>query len=277
MNIFNKFSILNAQLNKNYTTGLIPTMGALHKGHTSLIEKALKENGQVIVSIFVNPTQFNNFEDLKKYPRTFDKDIKLIKDISTKINVYSPKPKDLYNNKIQASIYKFDGLDSVMEGIYRPNHFQGVATIVERLLWAFLPNNAYFGEKDFQQIQIIKSLVGQKKIPTKIISCPIIREKNGLAYSSRNTFLTKEQRNTCSLIFEQLNLAKKLLRNNSPEQIMKTIEKNFKKISNLDLEYFDIRDEKNLSIVNKKTNKKIRAFIAAKIGKIRLIDNLSLY
>ena len=277
MNIFRQHTNLNAFIDKNSTIGIVPTMGALHGGHASLIERALTENDQVIVTIFVNPTQFENYNDLKKYPKNLESDLKVIKEISKKIIIYTPESNDLYSKAVKSLSYNFDNIESVMEGYVRPGHFQGVATIVEKLLTIFLPTNAYFGEKDFQQLQVIKSLVNQKSLLSNIIGCSTLRDKNGLALSSRNKFLTDDEIKSASFIFEQLKIAKSLWRTEDPNSIKQKIRNSFTNNHNFKLDYFDIRFEDNLLNAEKNSGKKVRAFIAVKFGEIRLIDNLALY
>ena len=277
MNIFRQHTNLNAFIDKNSTTGIVPTMGALHRGHASLIEKALTENDQVIVTIFVNPTQFESSNDLKKYPKNLESDLKVIKNISKKIIIYTPESNDLYSEAIKSSSYKFDDIESVMEGKFRLGHFQGVATIVEKLLTIFLPTNAYFGEKDFQQLQIIRSLVDQKNLSSNIIGCSTLRDKNGLALSSRNSLLNDKEIKSASFIFEQLKIAKSLWGMENSKSIKQKIQNSFLNNHNFKLDYFDIRFEDNLLNAEKNYGKKVRAFIAVKFGKIRLIDNLALY
>ena len=277
MNIFRQHTNLNAFIDKNSTTGIVPTMGALHRGHASLIERALTENDQVIVTIFVNPTQFESSNDLKKYPKNLESDLKVIKNISKKIIIYAPESNDLYSEAIKSSSYKFDDIESVMEGKFRLGHFQGVATIVEKLLTIFLPTNAYFGEKDFQQLQIIRSLVDQKNLSSNIIGCSTLRDKNGLALSSRNSLLNDKEIKSASFIFEQLKIAKSLWGMENSKSIKQKIQNSFLNNRNFKLDYFDIRFEDNLLNAEKNCGKKVRAFIAVKFGKIRLIDNLALY
>ena len=276
MNVFNKALHLNSIINKKLSIGLVPTMGSLHKGHLSLITKALVENDQVIVTIFVNPTQFDSSEDIENYPRNLHRDISMINSISSKILIYTPQSSDIFDSLVKSSSYDFGKLEKIMEGKHRPGHFQGVATVVEKLLSLFKPTKAYFGEKDFQQLLIIKSLVSQKKILTSIIGCSILRDTCGLALSSRNQLLTNDEFKNASFIFEQLTLAKSLWNKNSISDIIKTIEKSFIKNKYFKLHYFDIRFNNNLQKVEYKSEKKARAFIAAKIGKVRLIDNLLL-
>tara|TARA_B100000530_G_scaffold86996_1_gene52913 strand:+ start:4225 stop:5064 length:840 start_codon:yes stop_codon:yes gene_type:complete len=276
MNVFNKALHLNSIINKKLSIGLVPTMGSLHKGHLSLIKKALVENDQVIVTIFVNPTQFDSSEDIENYPRNLHRDIRMINSISSKILIYTPQSSEIFDSLVKSSSYDFGKLEKIMEGKHRPGHFQGVATVVEKLLSLFKPTKAYFGEKDFQQLLIIKSLVSQKKILTSIIGCSILRDTCGLALSSRNQLLTNDEFKNASFMFEQLTLAKSLWNKNSISDIIKTIEKSFIKNKYFKLHYFDIRFNNNLQKVEYKSEKKARAFIAAKIGKVRLIDNLLL-
>lgn len=259
------------------TVGLVPTMGALHQGHLSLIKKAQAENDIVIVSIFVNPTQFNNKEDLEKYPKTLTNDLQLIKTVSDKIVVYNPSIEEIYANKVEAELYDFKGLDTVMEGEFRDNHFNGVGTIVEELLTSVKPNKAYFGEKDFQQLQIIKKLVQIKKIPVQIIGCPIIREQSGLAMSSRNERLSKELREEASFIYQTLLEAQTKFGTKSALEVSNWVKDLFKKNKKLKLEYFQIADIDTLKPVKRRIkNKKYRAFIAVFADDIRLIDNIAL-
>ena len=191
--------------------GMVPTMGALHLGHASLVEKAISENDLTVVSIFVNPTQFNNQEDLLKYPSTFEKDSQLLKSISKDIIIFAPSVSEMYSDHVASKKYDFQGLDKVMEGAFREGHFDGVGTIVESLLLTASPDRAYFGEKDFQQLQIIKKLVRLQNIPVAIIGCPILRESNGLAMSSRNERLSKELRKEAGFIYETLQYRFKLI------------------------------------------------------------------
>ena len=192
----------------NKSIGLVPTMGALHQGHISLVNKALAENDVVICSIYVNPTQFNNADDLNKYPRTLEHDLALLKKVNCTA-VFNPETSDLYPNGVNADDFNFGSLVTVMEGKFRPGHFKGMATVVKRLLLACTPDRAYFGEKDFQQLIVIRELVRQEKLPVQIIGCPIARELDGLAMSSRNIRLNVQQRHAAPVIFESLNELKK--------------------------------------------------------------------
>jgi pantoate--beta-alanine ligase len=257
--------------------GFVPTMGALHEGHLSLMKKSLEENDITVVSIFVNPTQFNNADDLKKYPRTFESDLNKIENLSENIVVYHPDENDIYDNKINSNKFKFGQIANEMEGKFRPGHFDGVGTIVEKLFYAVLPTNAYFGEKDFQQLQIIKKLVKIKKIPINIVPCEIFREKNGLAMSSRNERLSKDERYQAAIIYKTLIQAKEKFGIKSANEVGEWVKKQFDKQNLFTLEYFEIADEENLKSIKRKVkNKKHRAFIAVFVNNIRLIDNISL-
>jgi pantoate--beta-alanine ligase len=272
---------LQAQLSiifsKSKSVGLVPTMGALHQGHIDLIKKAFKENDEVVVSIFVNPTQFNNREDLSKYPKNLTKDIALIAKVSDKIIVYAPSVEEIYHNKVEAEKFNFNGLDMVMEGEFRAGHFDGVGTIVEALLRSIKPNKAYFGEKDYQQLQIVKKLVKNKQIPVEIIGCPIVREKNGLAMSSRNERLSNEVRQKASLIFETLNTAKEKFGTKSALEVTNWVKNQFDARDHFRLEYFQIADIETLKPIKRKIkSKQYRAFIAVFADDIRLIDNIAL-
>lgn len=281
MLIFNKKSDLSAFLSplihQNKSIGFVPTMGALHKGHLSLLEKSFSENDVTVMSIFVNPTQFNNAEDLDKYPRTLERDVQIMKELSNNIIVYAPEVADIYEGNTVSEIFNYDGLENQMEGKHRPGHFDGVGTIVKRLFEIIKPNKAYFGEKDFQQLQIVKKLVTKYNIPVEVIGCPIHRETNGLAMSSRNERLSIEAKEKAAVIFQILNTAKAFFQNNSVENTIQFVENEFKKHPEFELEYFEIADETTLlPISEKEANKKYRGFIAIFIENIRLIDNISL-
>ena len=256
--------------------GFAPTMGALHEGHLSLYEKARKENDIVISSIFVNPTQFNNPEDLEKYPRTIEKDIELLQQTQNVDAVYIPQIEDIYSNGLERKNYDFEGLENEMEGKFRLGHFDGVGTVVEELFRQVQPDNAYFGEKDFQQLMIIKKLVEKLSLPINIIGMPIYREKNGLAMSSRNMRLTPEQRESAKIIFETLVKVKDLFHQQTLDEIHQFVENTFKN-SDFELEYFIITNEKTLREISEiKSGETYRAFIVVIIDGVRLIDNIQL-
>jgi len=240
---------------RNKKIGVVPTMGALHQGHLSLVKQAKSENDFVIVSIFINPTQFNNPDDLKKYPKTFEHDVELLKSVACDA-VFAPQISEMYENGETAQVFDFEGLDKVMEGKYRDNHFNGVGTIVKKLFDILLPTNAYFGEKDFQQLQIIKKLVEITNLKLNIIGCAIHREKDGLAMSSRNVRLSNNHRKASPFIYQTLLETQKMVFKN---------------------EYFTIAKEKDLKPANSfEKNSNYRAFIAVYAGDVRLIDNIAL-
>ena len=281
MKIFDRKKELNAftleQRNKDRTIGLVPTMGALHTGHISLIKKALSENDLVVASIFVNPTQFDKKDDLDKYPRTFEKDIDLLKQVSDNVVVFAPTVDEIYEGKVTSESYEFDGLDKVMEGEFRAGHFDGVGTIVELLLRTVAPDSAYFGEKDFQQLQIIRKMAEIKNLPYTIIGCPIEREPNGLAMSSRNERLSKKTREAAGFIHRTLQAAKAKFGTKSAAYITDWVKSEFEEHPLFDLEYFEITDENTLTPALKiQDNQKYRAFIAVYADGVRLIDNLRL-
>lgn len=261
----------------NSSIGFVPTMGALHQGHLALMQRSLKENNDTVVSIFVNPTQFNNADDLAKYPRTLEEDIKKMRTLSDKIILYAPSVDDIYEGNTVSQSFDFDGLENQMEGKFRPGHFNGVGTIVKRLFEIVTPTNAYFGEKDFQQLQIVKKLVEKTGLPVNIIGCPIFREENELAMSSRNERLTSEERKEASIIYKTLTEAKEIFQNHTPQETIEFVENAFKNNKEFELEYFVIADESTLlSIEQKQNDKKYRAFIAVFVNSIRLIDTISL-
>lgn len=259
------------------SVGFVPTMGALHRGHLSLLERAFKENTTVVISIFVNPTQFNNAEDLAKYPRTFDEDIAKIKTISNNTIVFAPTVEDIYEGQTISQHFDFDGLENQMEGQFRPGHFDGVGTIVKRLFEIVNPTRAYFGEKDFQQLQIIRKMVSKLQLPVAIVECPIYRESNGLAMSSRNERLTTKEREDSSVIYSTLTAVKNQFEYKSAQELILWVSHQFDLHPQFKLEYFQIAEEETLlPCVTRNKNKKYRAFIAVFINNIRLIDTISL-
>ncbi|MDC9721927.1 MAG: pantoate--beta-alanine ligase [Urechidicola sp.] len=258
------------------TIGFVPTMGALHKGHLSLINSASLNNDFVVVSIFVNPTQFNKAEDLKKYPRTLEADISLLNKVKCDV-VFAPTANEMYADKVESSSFNFDGLEHLMEGEFRAGHFDGVGTIVKKLFEIVNPTNAYFGEKDFQQLQIIKKMVAKNKLDVNVIGCKIFREDDGLAMSSRNTLLTSEQRKAAPLIYKTLKQVREKFETDCIEDCINWVKNEFKKQPILELEYFQIADEETLKQApNNNSKKNYRAFIAVFADKIRLIDNIKL-
>lgn len=262
---------------KTSTIGFVPTMGALHEGHLALIKKSVEENGITVVSIFVNPTQFNNKEDLEKYPRDISKDKDLLSGISNGILLFTPSVQEIYSDDVVAGTYDFQGMDQVMEGKYREDHFAGVATIVEKLLTLVMPSRAYFGEKDFQQLQIIRKLVLLKKIPVQIVGCPIVREPHGLAMSSRNQRLSESSRKEAGFIYQTLLAAKEKFGTENARSIVDWVTTQFNNRRNLEIEYFEIAESDTLKkLTEKQPNKKYRAFIAVYTEGVRLIDNIAL-
>ncbi|MDI5894261.1 pantoate--beta-alanine ligase [Flavobacterium algoritolerans] len=259
------------------TIGFVPTMGALHQGHLALMQKSLLENENTVVSIFVNPTQFNNPEDLAKYPRTLEEDVKKLTALNPNIILYAPSVEDIYDGKPLSQSFDFDGLENQMEGKFRPGHFNGVGTIVKRLFQIIEPTNAYFGEKDFQQLQIVKKMVAKNHLQVNVIGCPIYRESNNLAMSSRNERLSTEERNEAAIIYKTLTAVKEKFATNSTTAISEWVQKSFSKNTRFTLEYFVIADEATLlPCTRKNKNKKYRAFIAVLVNNIRLIDTISL-
>lgn len=255
--------------------GFAPTMGALHQGHLSLYKAAKKENDEVISSIFVNPTQFNNPDDFQKYPKTLEKDLELLEKAGVDA-VYVPNVEEMYPDGLNSKKYDFDGLENEMEGKYRPGHFDGVGTIVEELFRQVQPHNAYFGEKDYQQLAIIKKMVEKTKLPVKIHGVPTLREEDGLAMSSRNVRLTETQRKEATIIYETLTKVKEWFKVISLEEIKQKVTDIFRN-SNFELEYFVIADEETLKEANAiDENREYRAFIVAYAGDVRLIDNMHL-
>lgn len=269
-------SYLTAQNQQNKTIGFIPTMGALHKGHLSLIQEAKKKNDLVVVSIFINPTQFNNTSDFAKYPKTIENDTQLLNRVFCDV-LFLPSADEIYNNNIASEKFDFEGLEDQMEGKFRQGHFDGVATVVKAFFEIINPDIAYFGQKDFQQLQIIKKMVKKYHLNTKIKGCPIFREADGLAMSSRNVRLSKEHRTAAPFIYKTLKEVRDKFNVKNATKATEWVENEFKKNTFLELEYFTIADEKTLeSAESNESYKKYRAFIAVFAGEIRLIDNIQI-
>ena len=261
---------------QGHGVGFVPTMGALHDGHISLINSSIEKNDFTVCSIFVNPTQFDNPSDLIKYPKTIEEDILLLKRAGCDF-LFLPSVKEMYPNGAESKQYNFGGIENEMEGKHRAGHFDGVGTIVSKLLEVVQPDNAYFGEKDYQQLLIVKKLVELLQLPTQIIGCPIKREPNGLAMSSRNKRLSQDQFDASSFIYKQLLLAQNLLRTNSIQEINQIITTNFSENPYFELEYFSVADSQTLKEVERlENNQKVRAFVAAFAEEVRLIDNIAL-
>jgi pantoate--beta-alanine ligase len=241
------------------------------------MQQSMQENQVTVVSIFVNPTQFNNPEDLAKYPRTLEEDIKKIADFNPEILIFAPTIDDIYEGQTVSQPFDFDGLENQMEGKFRPGHFNGVGTIVKRLFEIVTPTNAYFGEKDFQQLQIVKKMAAKNNLKVTIKGCPIFRDANNLAMSSRNALLSPKEKLEASVIYKTLVTAKTKFKTNSATAVTKWVQKSFEKNRDFKLEYFQIADEAALlPCIRKNKDKKYRAFIAVFVNKIRLIDTISL-
>ncbi|MCH1517781.1 MAG: pantoate--beta-alanine ligase [Flavobacteriaceae bacterium] len=278
MRVFKEQLTLNSFIKKQSrdSIGLVPTMGALHFGHLTLVDKAVSENDCVIVSIFVNPTQFDDASDLNSYPKTLEEDLQKLAPYGNQILVYAPEVKDVYPDEACSNRYTFGLLETTMEGAEREGHFQGVATIVHKLLSGFKPTRAYFGEKDYQQLCIIQQLVLQEKLPVNIVKCPIIREKDGLAMSSRNTRLSEKDRAQAALIYATLNKTIALKNNSSIEDINHIVQSTFDQNPDFRLDYFCIADAQSLQPITTINHRQAaRAFIAVKLGGVRLIDNVN--
>ena len=261
---------------KNFTIGFVPTMGALHNGHLSLVKESVDNNEITVASIFVNPTQFNKKEDLENYPRTLESDLTLLQSVSCDI-AFIPTTEEIYSNSISSNHFEFDGLEIQMEGKFREGHFNGVGTIVKKLFEIVTPTNAYFGEKDFQQLQIIRKMVQKNHLPVSVIGCPTFREKNGLAMSSRNQLLSEKEKEEGAIIYETLCEVKELIDNKAIEKINSWVGEQFDKNPLFELEYFIIADEENLTpALTISPNKNYRAFIAVHADKVRLIDTMAL-
>ena len=282
MTVIKKLKDLDTILNKSprkKILGLVPTMGSLHNGHISLIKSAMKYSNEVWVSIFVNPTQFNDINDYKKYPVNTKKDINKIKSLSESINIFTPSIYDIYGLKILKDKFSFDEIDKVLEGVKRPGHFDGVGTIVKKLFEIFSPNIVFFGEKDFQQTMIIQKIIDSYFKNIKMHICPTIREKNGLALSSRNSLLSKKAKKNISIIYDSLLFAKQNFYKFSTKELKKIIKSNVEKNEGFLLEYFELRCSKTLKICNQgnKQNSSCRAFICVIADGVRLIDNLLIH
>jgi pantoate--beta-alanine ligase len=264
---------LSRQKEKGRQIGFVPTMGALHEGHLSLMRRAKEENDLLAVSVFVNPIQFNNAADLEKYPRDLDRDRKLLEQIGCDV-LFAPEVEEMYPEP-DTTVYDFGPLEQVMEGASRKGHFNGVAIVVRKLFEIIGPHRAYFGEKDFQQLAIIQELVRQYNLPVKIVPCPIVREPDGLAMSSRNERLTEEERKIAPEIHRILQAAKTKMAEKNPQELKEWVKEQFEKIPEFRLDYFEIADDTYLQPVeNWDQDKGIMGFVAVFLGNVRLIDNI---
>jgi pantoate--beta-alanine ligase len=258
--------------------GFVPTMGALHEGHLSLMRNAIAECPVVVISIYVNPTQFNNKEDLKRYPRTPEADLDLLKKVLRKDDlVFTPSDSEIYPTE-DKRVFHFGNLDKVMEAKRRPGHFNGVAQVVSRLFDIVKPDIAYFGQKDFQQVAVIRELVRQLNFHIKISSNPIVREPDGLAMSSRNRLLEPEKRKAAPVLFKTISRASEMIREKDIPEIKKYVIGTINKAEGFEVEYFEIADDRELMPAETRKEmikgKKYYGCIAVKAGKIRLIDNI---
>jgi len=282
MDVFKSVKSLNERLSfsrdQGNSLGLVPTMGALHNGHLSLVAKAVRENNTVVVSIFVNPTQFNNAQDLAQYPQQLKADIALLKTISEDLLVFTPSVKEMYPEGLGAKPYSFNGLDRRWEGEDRPGHFQGVGTVVEKLFEMVRPNQAYFGEKDFQQLAIIRDLVRQKAFGISIVGCPIVRESYGLAMSSRNERLKPLDRVAAAVIYKTLKIAaQKALAQNLLSEITHEAIKEIHALENTAVFYFEFVNARSLEPIKTLENpENTRIITAVNFKGVRLLDNIGL-
>ena len=278
MKVYSTISSIQKQISllksEGKTIGFIPTMGALHYGHISLVKSATSQCDITVVSIFVNPTQFNNSNDLLNYPRTLDADVELLSEIDCDI-VFAPNVAEMYPENSFPIQLKLGNLANVMEGKYRPGHFDGVVTVVNRLFEIVKPDKAFFGLKDFQQVSVIRFMTKSLQLPIEIIACPTLREQSGLAMSSRNMRLSETDKKDSLIIYEALKLAKELAKSNSPDAVKnKTIE--FFNEGKLKLEYFEIVNPNTLESLEKEWVPSATACIVAYCGEVRLIDNMKL-
>ena len=280
MKVINKTSDLQAIIkqfkNDGKSIGLVPTMGALHKGHLSLVKNSISNNDITVVSIFVNPTQFNNPNDLASYPRTVDKDLELLQTVGCDV-VFAPEADDIYSKSETDSRFEFDfeGLDKVMEGKFRPRHFNGVVQIVSKLFDLVRPNRAYFGEKDFQQLAIIRLMTRRYNLPIEIVPCPIVREDSGLALSSRNSLLKDNEKQVASHIYAVLNESRQFVPQTEVEELKQCVIAAIEQKPELKVEYFDIVDGHTLKSIGKWDEcDYVVGCITVFCGNVRLIDNI---
>ena len=268
--------IVNTKRAQNQTIGLVPTMGALHEGHISLVERCIKENDITLVSIFVNPTQFNDINDLNNYPRTLEADTQLLEKKGVDY-VFAPSVNEIYPEP-DTRVFSYPPIDTVMEGAKRPGHFNGVCQIVSKLFYITQPHRAYFGEKDFQQIAVVTAMTEDLKIPVELRSCPIVREESGLALSSRNTLLSAQEKSIAPTIYKVLQKSLHMAGTTSVEDTIDFVVTSINKIDGLDVEYFQIVDGKSLQPINEWSESNyIVGCITVYCGlrPVRLIDNIT--
>ena len=267
-------SLINELKANNKTIGFVPTMGALHEGHLTLVRQCVAENEVCIVSVFVNPTQFNNKADLEKYPRNVEKDAQLLEKAGCAY-VFAPSADEMYSADELENTFEFDfgGMDRLMEGKFRPGHFNGVVQVVSKLFKLVQPDKAYFGKKDFQQLAIIHRMVRLMHFQVEIIDCPIVREASGLAMSSRNERLSAAERDTAANISRILNESRNLTDKMSPGELTQWVTDEVNNAGGLSVEYFDIADSETLITIDRWQPESIGC-IAVFCGEVRLIDNI---
>lgn len=268
--------VLSAQREDGKTVGLVPTMGALHAGHASLVARSVKENGFTVVSVFVNPTQFNDKNDLEHYPRTLDADVALLESLGAGC-VFAPSVEEVYPEP-DTRHFDYPPITTVMEGPRRPGHFNGVCQIVSKLFYMVNPDRAYFGEKDFQQIAVIRAMVEDLKLPLEICACPIVREESGLALSSRNSLLSSAERQLAVNISRVLFVAQAFAKSHTPRQTHDFVVDTLNALAGLEVEYFEIVDAHSLQTVTAWTDAEhVQGCITVYCGdnRIRLIDNIN--
>ena len=267
-------SLVNELKADNKTIGFVPTMGALHEGHLTLVRQCVAENEVCIVSVFVNPTQFNNKADLEKYPRNVEKDAQLLEEAGCAY-VFAPSAEEMYSTNELENTFEFDfgGMDRLMEGKFRPGHFNGVVQVVSKLFKLVQPDKAYFGKKDFQQLAIIHRMVRLMHFPVEVVDCPIVREASGLAMSSRNERLSAAERDTAANIYRILNESRNLTDTMSPAELTQWVTDEVNNAGGLSVEYFDIADCQTLITIDRWQPESIGC-IAVFCGEVRLIDNI---
>jgi pantoate--beta-alanine ligase len=277
LKVFKDKLALSAYLSNKSKVGFVPTMGALHKGHVSLIELSVNYCDITVCSIFVNPTQFNDKNDLLNYPRTTEKDLNLLEEAGCDV-VFIPDVDEIYPPNLPLQHYDFGAIEKVMEGEHRPGHFNGMANVVQRLFDIVKPHLAFFGEKDYQQLCVVKQLVNLLHLPITIVPGKIIREDDGLAMSSRNILLTKQERAQAIGIFDTLTQVKNKNKTSNPEELLFFAHKNFENYPLISIEYIQFAYADNLEKLKiHKPSRALMMFIAVKLGKVRLIDNMLIY
>jgi pantoate--beta-alanine ligase len=276
LKIFNRKQALHTYLDElrsqGKTIGFVPTMGALHAGHLSLIEQAQQKADIIVCSIFVNPTQFNDKKDLENYPRPVEDDINKLESIKCDL-LFIPEVEEMYNSSDKWSM-ELDNLDNILEGKIRPGHYQGVTQIVKKLFDIIKPDFAFFGQKDYQQFMVISYMVKKLRIKVKLVLCPIVREKDGLAMSSRNIYLSPQDRQNSLALFHALSKFSDLYKSRSISQLKTEITSFLKSAPGIEMEYFEIFNAKSFESAISKRAGSIIALVAAKVGSIRIIDNM---